>query len=116
MTLIYIAIAFIFGIILGKYSFSGPTTKFSKSEGSSPEVMNELREEAHEAIQARTNKRKAKILALAGKQGRITNDDVEDMFCISDSTARRYLNELEEEGKLNQIGTTGRGVHYTPNS
>jgi len=111
MTLIYIAIAFILGLMFGRYSLRGLA---SKSGGRSSEVMNELREEAHETIEKRTNKRKARVLALAQKQGRITNDDVEDMFCISNNTARNYLDQLEHEGKLKQVGTTGRGVYYTP--
>lgn len=66
----------------------------------------------NQVIAERIVRRKARILARAKKYGRITNDDVEDMFCISDTTARRYLDELEHEGKLLQVGDAGRGVHY----
>ena len=66
------------------------------------------------AVQARIQKRKARILARAKEQGRITNDEVEDMFCISDATARNYLSQLEGEGALTQVGMSGRNVHYTP--
>lgn len=63
-------------------------------------------------IADRILRRKERIMARAKKHGKITNDDVEDMFCISDTTARRYLSELEAEGNLRQEGETGRGVHY----
>lgn len=51
MTLIYIAVAFIIGPMFGKYSLRSFA---SKSGGKSPETTAEMREEAHEAIQART--------------------------------------------------------------
>ena len=78
------------------------------------EVATKAREKGRRAVQERIEKRKVRIMALARKQGRITNDDVEDLFCISDSTARNYLNELEHKGELTQHGETGRGVYYTP--
>ena len=42
----------------------------------------------------------------------ITNNDVEKLIGVSDATAERYLNELEQEGKIKQIGLTGQSVHY----
>ncbi|MBU0999386.1 winged helix-turn-helix transcriptional regulator [Patescibacteria group bacterium] len=42
----------------------------------------------------------------------ITNNDVEKLLGVSDATATRYLDELEKEGKIRQIGTTGQGVYY----
>lgn len=68
----------------------------------------------HEVTEDKIKKRKERILDKVYAVGRITNDDVEDMFCISDNTARNYLNELEHDGKLKQIGETGAGVHYVP--
>lgn len=58
---------------------------------------------------------KGKILqALRNSKGRkITNDDVEQLLRVSDATATRYLDELEEDGKITQVGKTGKGVHYT---
>jgi len=38
--------------------------------------------------------------------------DIEKLLDISDVTARKYLNELESEGKIKQIGEVGRNVHY----
>jgi len=37
---------------------------------------------------------------------------VADLLEISRATAFRYLEELEQEGKIEQIGVTGRGVEY----
>ena len=41
-----------------------------------------------------------------------TNNDVEKLLGISDATATRYFEELEQEGKVRQIGDTGAGVYY----
>lgn len=52
------------------------------------------------------------ILARAREAGRITNADVQALVGVSDATAERYLDQLEAEGKLEQVGTTGRDVFY----
>lgn len=54
-----------------------------------------------------------KILQLLTKQSKIANDEVEKLLRVSDATATRYLDILEKEGKIKQIGKTGKGVYYT---
>lgn len=43
---------------------------------------------------------------------KISNGDVRKLLHVSDSTACRYLNDLEKEGLLKQIGTDGPKVYY----
>ena len=43
----------------------------------------------------------------------MTNNDIEKLLGVSNATAERYLNELEKEGKIRQVGTTGQTVYYT---
>lgn len=43
----------------------------------------------------------------------VTNDEVEKLLHVSDATATRYLDILEKEGKIKQIGKTGRNVRYS---
>lgn len=69
-------------------------------------------EEAREAVQARVEKRKSRIIAVVKAEGKITNDGVEDLYCISDTTASRYLRQLVDEKKLVREGS-GRGTYYT---
>lgn len=45
-------------------------------------------------------------------QPQMTNQHVEMYLGISDATATRYLEELEKEGKVRQIGKTGPDVYY----
>jgi len=53
-----------------------------------------------------------KIMALAAKQPRITNDDVQKALGISDATATRYLGYLVDLGKLVKVGERGQQVYY----
>lgn len=93
------------------------------------EELSEIRKEAMEALTERTEKRKEKILYILENEGvhqeelkacgvddiakGITTANVEKLLDVSGATARKYLNELEAENKIKQIGTTGRDVYYT---
>lgn len=37
---------------------------------------------------------------------------MEKLLHVSDATATRYLDELEKEGKIKQVGTTGKHTRY----
>lgn len=43
---------------------------------------------------------------------KLTNADVENLLKVSDATATRYLDELEKEEKIRQVGKTGKHVYY----
>ena len=45
-----------------------------------------------------------KILTVLQKKNHITNDEVEKLLHVSDSTAQRYLKQLVQEGRLRQVG------------
>lgn len=53
-----------------------------------------------------------KIMELLNGQDKISNNDVQKMLGVSDASATNYLNELEKQGKIKQVGGTGRGVYY----
>ena len=55
---------------------------------------------------------KETIYGLLETNHPLTNNDVEAMLGISDASATRYFDELEKEGKVRQVGKTGRHVHY----
>ena len=56
---------------------------------------------------------KKKILKLLKDKTSISNNDVERLLSVSDATATNYLQELENEGRIVQIGKTGRSVSYS---
>ena len=55
---------------------------------------------------------KQKVLEYLQTNDKMTNNDVERMLGVSDATATRYMDDLEKEGKVEQVGTTGNAVHY----
>lgn len=80
-----------------------------------PEEAAEFGEAGRAVVDARIERRKVRIMERARELGRITNDGVEELFCISNKTAGNYLRSLTEEGKLERRGE-GRGIHYIPAS
>ena len=72
----------------------------------------ELLNKAKLAIQSRKRKKLDKIMTLFLKDSKITNDEVEKFLHVSDATAERYLNILEKENKIKQVGKTGHAVSY----
>lgn len=67
---------------------------------------------ARAAVAERTSKRLDKIMSTVERDGRITNDGVEELFCISNRTASTYLSKLKKAGRLQRQGS-GRGTYYT---
>lgn len=55
---------------------------------------------------------KERILKELQDKDKITNNDVEKLLKVSDATATNYLQELENENKIEQVGKTGRSVFY----
>ena len=68
---------------------------------------------ARATIQFRKTAKLEKIMATLQKKNHITNDEVEKLLHVSDATATRYLSALEKQGKIKQIGKTGKAVTYT---
>jgi len=68
---------------------------------------------AREIIQFRKRKKLDKIMELLNKKEKISNNDVTLLLRVSDATATRYLNILEDERKIQQDGKTGHSVFYS---
>lgn len=65
-----------------------------------------------ERQQAEKQAGKEWILKLLREKGGASNDDIEKALGVSDTTATNYLQELEREGFIEQIGERGRFVSY----
>ena len=115
-------------IIVAVVGFTvGRATKKTFAPRSADE-LDDMRAEASEALAERTEKRKEKILDfikseavheeelkacnVADLKKGITSENVEKLLDVSNGTARKYLNELEDKNKIKQIGKTGRDVYY----
>ncbi|MEX0916900.1 MAG: DUF977 family protein [Candidatus Paceibacterota bacterium] len=56
--------------------------------------------------------RKERIISLLEERQEITNTDVRETLGVSARSAVRYLDELEKEGRVEQVGATGHAVRY----
>lgn len=103
--LLYVA-AILFAFTLGRISVKHPLPLTIYE-------LQELRKERTNSIYKRIEKSKNRLMDFAIEKGMITNDNVEDLLLVSDSTASRYLHELVIEGRLIMMGE-GAGTYYVP--
>jgi hypothetical protein len=75
-------------------------------------LARDLAAKARAVIQSRKRAKLDKVMEAITKHGDITNDQVEKLLHVSDATATRYLSILEKEGKITQVGKTGKSVKY----
>lgn len=93
-----------------------PPPASAPTSTTSPQATHPARDllvKARATIQDRKRKKLEKILEALTVKGKITNDEVEKLLHVSDATATRYLSALEKEGKIQQVGRTGKAVEYT---
>lgn len=83
-----------------------------ETSASSASFVLTLLAKARAAIQIKKRKKLDRIMEEVAKEGSITNDQVEKLLHVGDTTATRYLTALVKEGKLRRIGTTGKHVRY----
>jgi len=57
-------------------------------------------------------KNKQKIIELLKKRGEISNEEIRKETGVLRSTVVNYMDELEKDGKVEQIGKTGQEVVY----
>lgn len=98
-----VIISFVFGILLGAMVVYIFICKRSVASGIASHAQKQ-----HDQKQDR----KEKILSiLRGKEG-VANNEIEKTLGVTDTTATNYLQELEREGKIEQVGERGRFVSY----
>jgi len=56
--------------------------------------------------------RKQKVLAMFEGGRELSNAEIREALGVSSRTAVRYMDELEKEGKIEQVGTVGHAVTY----
>ncbi len=77
-----------------------------------PNLIQNLLTKARSKIQERKNNKLNKIIALFESNPEISNSDVQDLLRTTKRSAARYLNILEKQQKIIQVGNAGRGVKY----
>lgn len=61
---------------------------------------------------SKKEERKEKILELLSQKEELSNSDIREALGVARRTAVRYCDELEAEGKIEQIGSAGQYVKY----
>ena len=97
-----------------------PKTETAQMAGNEPlglendqaKIRKENLTKANEKRQSKKREKTDEILTLFSEKKEITNDEVEKLLHVSDATVTRYLETLEKEGKIKQVGKTGKGVVY----
>ena len=77
-----------------------------------PNFIQNLLIKARAKIQERKRKKLDKIMLLFELNSEISNSNIQNLLRTTKRSANRYLNILEKEGKITQVGKTGRGVKY----
>lgn len=75
--------------------------------------LKELRTRANKVRHEKVEENLKKIMEYARKKQKVTNDDVEGLTGVGDARAKQYLQILEKQGKLMQIGKT-KNTFYKP--
>ncbi|MCK5029212.1 MAG: hypothetical protein KAR57_06230 [Bacteroidales bacterium] len=78
-----------------------------------PNIVQKLLVKARAKIQERKRKKLDRVMALFEALPQITNKDIQKLLRISSATAVRYLDILEAENRIKQVGNTGKSVFYT---
>lgn len=101
-------IYFILGLVAGVvvYIF---IKVFLKTDSNKEEKCDYSMSEQEEAKLKNLEKLKAYIEKSGGK---IANDQAQNFLKVSDATSERYLDELEEQGYIKQVGKTGISTYY----
>ncbi len=100
MNYIILIIVGIAGVVVGTY--------FGRRRSRS---LNETQNKEREDVEKKKENLEKVRTFIADKE-RVANDDIEALLGVSDATATRYLDELEKEGRVRQVGRTGRHVYY----
>ena len=115
-------IIFIVGVVAGfLVAWGWYKRKMKEGEGEVKRTQKEAEKERemfggfdeYNEKMARVKKeRKDKIVLELEKARRVRAGEVADLLDISKVTAFRYLEELQQEGVIEQVGKTGRDVEY----
>jgi predicted HTH transcriptional regulator len=77
-----------------------------------PFRQNDLWQKFLNKLSERKSKKLERVMKAFEKTGKLTNDEVEKLLHVSDATATRYLDQLEKEGRIRQVGKTGKYTYY----
>jgi len=101
--IIYLVVGGVVGYFVGKF-FGGARDKSGLVTGQGVEKEKNLEKVMGYFSRSTSSGQEGKV--------QVSNNDVEQLLGVSDATAGRYLDELEKQGKIRQVGQTGKYVVY----
>lgn len=107
--IIVLIIAGLAGVVVGIWLSRKRSKK--ASEAKEIEGLNKKNQERGDEKE----KRKERILNFLQMRKKTSNDEIQELLNVSDASAENYLDELEKEGKIRQVGEKGRFVEYKLN-
>lgn len=112
MNYVILFVAGMVGIVLGIYlGRRRAIKKFKLFDGVFSENTSNKQDKDREDVKKKKENLE-KIRSVFAERSTVANNDIEKLLGISDATATRYLDELEKEGFIYQVGKTGRHVYY----
>ena len=84
---------------------------WKKNRNNNQGIVKERLEQKEENLKKILEYIQEKTCLPAGRE-KVTNDEIEELLNVSHATAFRYLEELEKEGTIKQVGKSGSGVYY----
>ena len=107
-----VAVGIIVKLLDSRLPASPAGRRVNYKEGGGDDKKGESKESLIEKQAEEKRQNKEAILGILETRHPLTNNHVEQLLGISDATATRYLEELEKEGKIRQVGKTGKHVYY----
>lgn len=101
MNIIYLIIGLIIGFVVG---WMMKPMEVVEKQIEKDDYLSELEKKKAENLQKMRG-------YIKGKE-KITNGEIEKLLGVSDATTIRYLDELEKEELLKQVGKVGQAVYY----
>lgn len=109
MNIPILIITFLLGVGVGHFIGRG-----QKAKGIPKQVRDDRERSFSTDAERKKNENLGKIREFLSTQadGRLDNKQVRELLGVSDATACRYLDELERENLIAQIGSDGPNVYY----
>lgn len=113
LVLIIIALAFWVWKLYGDKKEGEQEVEAIKKESQEYKAIGQGLAEYNQKLQEKKNLAKEKILEMFSKTKKLSNKEIAKELLVSRDTVITYLDELEGEGKVKQIGKSGRNVFYS---
>jgi len=112
----YIILILVILVLAGVAVMLYKSNKENKNEASacakSTAIQGRL-EDHNIEMQEKKEMAKQKILEMLAGKDKISNKEVAKELGVSRNSVINYFDELEKEGKVKQVGKTGRNVFYS---